>query len=479
MAKQVLSRGASDNDPSAESIRSGAAKINANFDELYGYRPHNVLDYGAVGDSHHSSGGGTDDTTAFQNAIDAAVVDGVGTGQVVVPGNRTYKITSTLIIPYGIEIVGIGGRNGAGNAAPPTLVWDGTTSGDGSCMVSVQAALQNLPCVMLRNLTLTGRLDLTNLPITCLRYRGLSGNLGSLDSGSELDRIFFQLCTGDALRIESACTNFHMHDCRWDGVKGYGVYLDCNAKGHNLSIDGHSTWTASWINGAERSAGFMFCDGETVAGGASLVDIYSLLIEGGQGLSESYAGGTNPYDRRGLFRLGVNASSGAIQHRIRCFGLLNYPASGNPAYSVFQVTAAGGTDADNARQVHLMCFGCESMSAGSNDAGTTDQVGFLGGRVPMVERPARGAARQGMMIFCIGKDSVGEHVQNWINTRDFEIRGFSPHMSTVADLIPGPWMRYYFAMATDLTSNVRDSTAVGGGSIVWPVFWNGSVWKVM
>jgi len=61
----------------------------------------NVLDYGAIGD------GSTDDTTAFQNAIDAVTSQGgsdVG-GTVFVP-KGIYKTTSTLLMKHGVEMVG-------------------------------------------------------------------------------------------------------------------------------------------------------------------------------------------------------------------------------------------------------------------------------------------------------------------------------------------------------------------------------------
>jgi hypothetical protein len=61
-----------------------------------------VLDFGAVGD------GTTDDTTAFQNAINAAIAANNLT--VVIPDGKDYKITGTLTITQGVMIVGQGSQ---------------------------------------------------------------------------------------------------------------------------------------------------------------------------------------------------------------------------------------------------------------------------------------------------------------------------------------------------------------------------------
>lgn len=60
----------------------------------------NVLDFGAVGN------GVADDTAAIQAAID--YIDGLGNGVVYVP-TGTYKLTSPLLMPYGVSMRGDGG----------------------------------------------------------------------------------------------------------------------------------------------------------------------------------------------------------------------------------------------------------------------------------------------------------------------------------------------------------------------------------
>lgn len=61
----------------------------------------NVLDYGAAGD------GTTDDTAAFQAAIDAVTsVGGSDVGGTVFVPKGVYKTTSTLLMKHGVEMVG-------------------------------------------------------------------------------------------------------------------------------------------------------------------------------------------------------------------------------------------------------------------------------------------------------------------------------------------------------------------------------------
>ncbi len=92
MARQIL-----DNVAPADTLFAASNKINNNFTELYGAR-YNVKDYGAVED------GATDDTTAIQNAINAAFSNG---GGVVVLNDKDYSISS-LTLKRGVVLQGQG-----------------------------------------------------------------------------------------------------------------------------------------------------------------------------------------------------------------------------------------------------------------------------------------------------------------------------------------------------------------------------------
>jgi hypothetical protein len=66
----------------------------------------NVLDYGAIGDYNEVTGTGTDNTIAFQAAINAA--NALPKNGVVYIPTGWYKITTALQVPYGVSICGDG-----------------------------------------------------------------------------------------------------------------------------------------------------------------------------------------------------------------------------------------------------------------------------------------------------------------------------------------------------------------------------------
>ena len=82
--------------PAPDPTQVGSAEWN---DDHFGAQSvENVIDYGAVGD------GVADDTTAIQNAIDAAYA--AGGGDVYLPAG-TYKLTSSLILRRAVSIRGV------------------------------------------------------------------------------------------------------------------------------------------------------------------------------------------------------------------------------------------------------------------------------------------------------------------------------------------------------------------------------------
>lgn len=107
--------------------RDWGEEVDANFDAIDAAIGFSVQSFGAVGD------GVTDDTSAIQNALDAA--GGAGGGVVLMP-RGSYRITSTLTITTpGTALVGAGNGGAPKVAAvnpqyePVTeLVWDGNTT---------------------------------------------------------------------------------------------------------------------------------------------------------------------------------------------------------------------------------------------------------------------------------------------------------------------------------------------------------------
>jgi hypothetical protein len=440
--------------------------------DVGGVRVHNVLAYGAKGDSDYTSAGGTDDAAAFQRAIDTAILSG-NNPVVVVPGGRTYKIGTTLDIPIGLTLMGMGGKEGAGTGSPPILVWGGAANG---ILLDCSVVTQNIPSTKIENLGLTGRIDLTDLPLNLLRFRGTGGALGALDTGSWLKNVFFQVCAGDGIRIEGGATNFIIDACRWDRCEGYGIYVgltDTDGVNFSCSILGNCTWTT-----AGTVQGFMYLDAESNDNGASNVKIFGLHCEIGHSLIETYAGGTNPYDKKGLIRLGVSATRTSVQHKIFCFGLETPPAGGVDSFSIFQITAAGGTDADNSRMAQIMYFGGYGMS-GTTESGATGEYRFIGGRIPTADRhPFTGSNAPGLIIWGKGKNFTGEHVTHWIHGQNFIMEEPVLRGCLVSEL-PSDWPKTGMqGYVTDANATTFNSVVAGGGSNAVPVHYDGTNWRI-
>lgn len=79
-----------------------------------------VAEYGAVGDYVPSTGVGTNDTTAIQNALNAAYTAG---GGVVTLENKIYKLGSALTIPVGVVLRGPNAAPTGGYVGNPAGVW--------------------------------------------------------------------------------------------------------------------------------------------------------------------------------------------------------------------------------------------------------------------------------------------------------------------------------------------------------------------
>ncbi len=65
-----------------------------------------VLDYGAVADGNYTTGAGTDNSAAFQAAINSLPTT-AGGGEIFIP-KGVYKLTTQITIPDGVQLVGTG-----------------------------------------------------------------------------------------------------------------------------------------------------------------------------------------------------------------------------------------------------------------------------------------------------------------------------------------------------------------------------------
>lgn len=488
MSRQAINRGSYVNDPSAESVYDAFGKVNDMTTDIYRSTGHSVMDYGAVGNSETGSAG-TDDTTAIQNAINAAAATG-GTGLVVVPGGHSYKITSTITIPWsGIRIIGTGTRGSQVNNrdTPPAFIWGGSAGGT---MFQLGTNASNCMNVYFENVMFIGKFAATseaNAAATAVYY----ANTYPVDSGTGFRDCWFNGFNGDCLKFSAAgATNFFLTGGRFDAIfGGYAIYVDLKTNGHFTGIiDGNTNYVGG---GSVNGKGFIFLDGESVTSGTGMshLIISGLHTEINQHLVETFASGTKPYDKRGIIRLGVTTTLAQTQHTLIVNGWTN-SSSGVYSYSSIHITAASGTDEDAALGAFAIINGGATLSAsesGSGDDGTTNEVRMFGGKVPARKRfinssgtyPA-GNYRHGQIIWGEGKDNNGEHVGSFLYQRHgaFVARGITLKPETYAELTNStPYMAGAVAYVTDATQT-SGTLSTGGSTHKVFVVYNGSNWKI-
>jgi hypothetical protein len=442
-----------------------------------------------VGDSNTTTASGTDDATALQALITNAVASG-GVPAVVIPGRRTYRINSTITVPAGTVIQGIGGINGQGTAGGPCFVWGGTAGGT---MFDCAVASQNNPSTIFDNIQIAGRSDGTALPATIMKFRGTGAFLGAIDTGTILRNVWFGDCSGNALSIEGGATNFLIEHGRFQNwgrgstgtlKPGYAIYVTGPtgvAKSCNMTIDGNVTFTNPYT-----CNGTIFLDGEDDGANAlrTVVKIYGPHPEfNTQSLNETFpaaSGAVNPFDRCGLIRFGVNAAVTDVQHHMHVIGMQLDGPFGVASFSTFQITATSTADSnlDNTRMINLIVELGKGLSRGVTDASATNEIRILGGRVATAERPPQVMANVGRFQHSIGLNTTGGEVDNWINTRNFGMRGVGTPSTTFANLPTATARDGTRAYITDCNTATFNATAAGGGANKVPVIYDGANWKV-
>lgn len=382
---------------------------------------HNVLNYGAVGD------GATDDTTAIQAAINAAMGFG-GDALVIFPGRRSYKISSTLVLPSpssdagGLELVGLSGSSASNFGEPPKIEWFGSAGGT---MLDINAS-GNLVGFGCKNLLWAGRG--TNDPAKLIRLRG-----AKLDSGTFIRDCWFRSCNGDAISIEVGATNFTIQGGRFDAIYGgYGIHA-VTGSFVNMTILGNLTY----VGGASvNGKGFLFLDGESA--GYAHCTINGLHTEVNQDLVESYASGANPSDKQGLIRLGVAPPSQYVQHTLEIMGWENSSQTGVKSYSAIQITSSSGTAADAAACANVSILGASGLNNfNASDAGATNEIRMFGGNIPSDQHWPFLGYRHGLVLWGRGQNSSYEGVRHFLNSNGFRVHGLEvqPESGTDAPAI--------------------------------------------
>lgn len=439
---------------------------------------HNVLQYGATGNANYSTGGGADDSDYIEDCFAAAKVSG-GDSIAYVPGGRTYRITRTIAIPTGITVQGLGGFDNA-QETPPTFVWDGS---DGGVAFEITTANENVFMTSIRNICVTSKASGNRLG-TAFKFVTTGGAAGKLDSGTSFEDVWVLLTSSHAIElVNNGATNFSWRRGRFDSIGGYAIKANLGGSGKQFVMRGEGMTYQGGTGG--QGMGFLFLDGESATGngdGVSFVTIDGLHTEINQDLSVTYAAGVNPYDDRGIIRLGVKPSLTTLQHRLRISGWHNSTPSVD-SFSAVHITAASGAAADAADKVDVIIDLGQTLSGtNTGDAGASDEIRMFGGLVPSERMyPWKGNFQHSRIEWGMGPDNTGGGVRTFIHHRDgaFCVRGLGTTARQVSQLDPFPIGPAY-GYVTDATSTVVGSTPVGGGSNHVLVFnrGTGSSWKI-
>jgi hypothetical protein len=281
------------------------------------FQGHNVLQYGAIGNSHHNSGGGADDTAAIQAAYTAAQADG-GFGVVVFPAGRTYRITDTIECQpdqarQSVWTWGVGSMGFNHVVNQPNVVWDGAADG---IMFNSEAAGNNIQASLFRNMRFAGR----NIAATAIRFGPSGTNNAKIDSGTGLDEVHMGAFTGNAITCEGlGATNFWIRGGRWDRIAGYALYMKVASQTFVSIRD--VTWDAWDVTLANAAKGFAHFDGgvHAIEGTNNthylMAHFDSVHFESG-GLSEQIAGASENAGKRGIIKCTIDNTEVIVQHKI-------------------------------------------------------------------------------------------------------------------------------------------------------------------
>ena len=184
--------------------------------DSYGVRPvFNVQSFGAIGN------GSTDDTTALQNALNAA--HAVNGGQVYIPGNFTCKFTTQLTIYSGTTLIGdaLQGQSGVSQ-----LYWYGADAthaviaASGASKVGVSGIRledhRTTPTsgdgfhLTVTNGTLLDNVSSYSFPSSCIYYGQTSGAVDNVT----IRHVWVQSLGGYGITLDHSCENILLQDIK-------------------------------------------------------------------------------------------------------------------------------------------------------------------------------------------------------------------------------------------------------------------------
>ena len=255
---------------------------------------------GAKGDNSN------DDTEEIQAVLNAAM----GTsGQVLVPLG-TYRISETITIPYGVDLIGMRG-SATNDADMVRFVWTGAA---GDTMLKVTAT--DINHQKIRNIHFLGGGTANH----AIWYNG------GVDMGDDFDDCAFNGFASHAIVLKGGITNFHTRRNRFDAIKGYAVYINCNQSAGDFSIK-----EFTYDNTSTKGLGLLWLDGTNSTGGIIHGEISDAKVE--------YGSDPVP-NMSGFVKLGMDSTSfpQLYQYRIRLKNLWFACTSTTDSVSVVELT---------------------------------------------------------------------------------------------------------------------------------------------
>jgi len=435
---------------------------------------HNVLAYGAVGDYNEGADTGTNDTTAIQAAYTAASAAG-GSGLVIFPGLHKYKITSTINVPHGTWTVGMGSLNAVSGPTPPTVFWRGS---GGGAMFQQDNAGQNTAATRFENLKFAGGINMTTANWA---GKGIYFSGGGLDTGTIIRECWFGFLD-NGIQIDQGVTNAYIIGGRFDRLTGYAIKVLMDSG--NVYMQVHDITYDNWDAGADNispyAQGFMFIDGEAADGTIANLHLTGFHLEVNGYLADTYAAGTNPADKRGLIRLGINPATNVVQHMIQADSFSISAAGATKSHSLFQCTSASGTLQQHIDRIAIVLHQgyavAKETTSDVADLGTTKLLG----NVPTLYENQDGSRLNVTQFIRSGTPSVYARVP-----RSDIFQGL-PQMHggiyfrplTVAQL-PANAFEGMVCMVTNATATTRLSTVAGGGTNNVLVVYDGANWVIV
>lgn len=305
--------------------------------------------YPAVADGVHNAGtlatAGTDDSAIIQQAM----ADQQGSAIMFAP--RTFRVDTMLNrspdkTKRAARLIGISASNNSDNlTGGPTLLWGGTAGGT---LMENRVTGQNIPDGGMEGINLRGY---GSQCATLYATGSTTTTAAKPDSGSELERVNFANCTGDALVIDGdGVTMMDLNRVRFDAVKGWAIKIRA-VSDVDFGAD-HVYWDNNSLPGGGTGGGFLYVDGSALGTNATVIISGRVWkLEPQTDLADVDAGATDQADRRGLIRYAINATNQRQQFNLIVDHIRSTTNAARASYSL--VLPTGGTAAQRRARLNL------------------------------------------------------------------------------------------------------------------------------